>query len=139
MPAELTTHIAGRTDGSPLAVVAYLLRRLLLGVSIVWAISFGAFVSFGLSFDPTYPLILGGRNNPQRLALIAQYHLHDPILERYWLWLTGLFRHGFGTTVLGPRGYGGGVEIGPSKSSAVAEWIGAGAMIGAPSGGEGTG
>jgi glutathione transport system permease protein len=99
-------------------MVAYLLRRLLLGVSIVWAISFGAFVSFGLSFDPTYPLILGGRNNPQRLALIAEYHLHDPILERYWLWLTGLFRHGFGTTVLGPRGYGAGVEIGPAVWSA---------------------
>ncbi|WP_433383736.1 diguanylate cyclase [Actinoplanes sp. CA-142083] len=31
-PAELTAHIAGRTDGSPLAVVAYLLRLLDAGL-----------------------------------------------------------------------------------------------------------
>jgi ABC-type dipeptide/oligopeptide/nickel transport system permease component len=99
-------------------MVGYLLRRLLLAVSIVWAISFGAFVSFGLSFDPTYPLILGGRNNPQRLALIAEYHLHDPILERYWFWLRGLFTHGFGTTVLGSRVFGAGGAIGPAVWSA---------------------
>jgi ABC-type dipeptide/oligopeptide/nickel transport system permease component len=94
-------------------MTAYVARRLAFAVSIVWAISFGAFVSFGLSFDPTYPLILGGGANPQRVALIAKFHLHDPILERYWLWLNGLFTHGFGTTVLGSRGFGAGGAIGP--------------------------
>lgn len=94
-------------------MLAFVARRLVLTVSMVWAISFGAFVSFGLSFDPTYPLILGGGDNPQRVALIAKFHLHDPILVRYWLWLKGLFTHGFGSTVLGGRGFGVGGAIGP--------------------------
>jgi glutathione transport system permease protein len=99
-------------------MLAYVAHRLALAVSLVWAISFGAFVSFGLSFDPTYPLILSGGQNPQRVALIAEFHLHDPILVRYWLWLKGLFTHGFGSTVLGGRGFGAGGAIGPGLSHA---------------------
>jgi glutathione transport system permease protein len=99
-------------------MVAYAARRVVLAVSIVWAISFGAFVSFGLSFDPTYPLILGGRNDPQRLMLVSRFHLHDPILVRYWMWLKGLFTHGFGETVMGRFGFGNGYGIGHAVWSA---------------------
>jgi peptide/nickel transport system permease protein len=78
-------------------VGAYLVRRLLLFASILLAVSFAAFVGFGLSFDPSYPLALG---NPRAHALVqSYYHLNDPILPRYWHWLTGVFQHGFGTTV----------------------------------------
>ncbi len=53
-------------------MIAYVLRRLALAVSMVWAISFGAFFAFGLSFDPTYQFNLcttaGCRE--QRQALI---------------------------------------------------------------------
>jgi ABC-type dipeptide/oligopeptide/nickel transport system permease component len=95
-------------------MLAYVVRRFVLIASLVLGISFGSFVSFGLSFDPTYPLVLGGRHSPERVALIAKYHLHDPILYRYWLWFEGLFTHGFGTTVLGGFAFGVGGEIGPA-------------------------
>ncbi len=64
---------------------------------VVFTVSFATFVGFGLSFDPGYPLIQGNYRN--YLLVESYYHLKDPILSRYWLWLTGLFRHGFGNTV----------------------------------------
>jgi peptide/nickel transport system permease protein len=95
-------------------VIVYVLRRVALAVSMVWAVSFGAFCAFGLSFDPTYQYNLcpTASCREERQALIAQFHLHDPILERYWLWLTGLFHHGFGTAVMGYYGSGYGYGIG---------------------------
>lgn len=64
---------------------------------VVFTVSFAAFVGFGLSFDPGFPLILGPYRN--YMVVESYYHLKDPILSRYWLWLTGFFHHGFGTTV----------------------------------------
>ena len=87
-------------------MIAYALRRFALAVSLVWAVSFIAFVSFGLSFNPFYSLNLCGDScKLQRDALAARFHLHDPILERYWIWFTGLFRHGFGSAAI--TSYGG--------------------------------
>jgi peptide/nickel transport system permease protein len=96
-------------------VIGYLLRRFLLAVSMVWAVSFGAFVIFGLAFDPTwqYNLCLPGCGE-QRAKIIAAYHLHAPILYRYWLWLTGLFVHGFGTAPSSASAGNLGVSIGPA-------------------------
>jgi peptide/nickel transport system permease protein len=100
-------------------MLAYAVRRVVLIASIVWAISFGAFVSFGLSFDPTYGFVFetSAQAREYRRQLIAQFHLHDPILTRYWLWLEGFFRHGFGHTVLPGRSFPTG-EIGPAVWSA---------------------
>jgi peptide/nickel transport system permease protein len=82
-------------------MVGYAFRRALLAVSLVWAVSFVAFIGFGLSFDPLYVFNLCGQGcHAQKAALAAQYHLDDPILERYWIWFTGLFHHGFGFRVL---------------------------------------
>ena len=79
-------------------MAVYLARRVLLAVTAVFAVSFIAFVTFGLSFDPSYPLRLDPDQRPRHVVLRA-YHLSDPILERYWLWLKGVFVHGFGSTV----------------------------------------
>jgi peptide/nickel transport system permease protein len=88
---------AGTT--STLSVVAgYILRRLILAASAVVAVSFAAFVTFGLSLDPTFPLRQSPDQRPRQFVLHA-YHLSDPILARYWRWVTGLFTHGFGATV----------------------------------------
>jgi len=87
-------------------MIGYALKRLALAVSLVWAVSFVAFVAFGLSFNPFYSLNLcGGSCKAQRDALAAEFHLHDPILDRYWLWFTGLFHHGFGNAAI--VSYGG--------------------------------
>ncbi len=94
-------------------MIGYLARRFLLAVSMVWAVSFGAFVAFGLSFDPTwqYNLCLPGCS-AARASIVAAYHLHAPILYRYWLWLTGLFLHGFGTAPSTASAGNPGVPIG---------------------------
>ena len=77
-------------------MAAYVLRRLLLGASVVVVVSFAAFLGFGLTLDPSYPLW----QEPQLQAVVrAAYHLQDPILVRYSHWATGLLHHGFGTTV----------------------------------------
>ena len=83
-------------------MLGHVVRRLVLAVSMVWAISFGAFCAFGLSFDPTFSLALSTKESDReyRRQLIAQFHLHDPILDRYWLWLKSLPTNGFGHTVL---------------------------------------
>jgi ABC-type dipeptide/oligopeptide/nickel transport system permease component len=85
-------------------MVAFTLRRIALAISMVGAVSLGAFVAFGLSFDPTYQYNLCTTDTcrSERQRLIDQFHLHDPVLERYWLWLRGLPTHGFGRAVLAP-------------------------------------
>jgi peptide/nickel transport system permease protein len=79
-------------------MAAYLVRRLLLAVSAMAVVSFVAFVTFGLSFDPTGPMRLSPDQRPREFVL-HHYHLSDPILVRYWLWVKGLLTHGFGTTI----------------------------------------
>jgi ABC-type dipeptide/oligopeptide/nickel transport system permease component len=77
-------------------VAAFVLRRVVLTASVLVAVSFAAFVGFGLSLDPSYPLYA----KPQEQAIVrAHYHLQDPILSRYARWVAGFVQHGFGTTV----------------------------------------
>jgi peptide/nickel transport system permease protein len=76
----------------------YIVRRLILAASAVAAVSFIAFLTFGLSLDPTYPLREGPDQHPRQF-LLRYYHLSDPILSRYWRWLSGVVEHGFGRTV----------------------------------------
>jgi peptide/nickel transport system permease protein len=82
-------------------MLVYAVRRLALAVFFVWLVSFGSFVAFGLSFDPLYQLniCLEQRCKLEKEMVTAQYHLHDPILQRYWYWLSGLIHHGFGSSV----------------------------------------
>jgi peptide/nickel transport system permease protein len=77
-------------------MTTFVIRRLLLAASVVVAVSFAAFVGFGLSLDPSFPLAFKPRD---QAVVRAAYHLSDPILSRYWRWAAGLVQHGFGTTV----------------------------------------
>ena len=79
-------------------MAAYLLRRLLLALVTLVSVSFGAFLAFGKGLDPSYPLAVATDQTPRKLVQ-AYYHLTDPILERYWLWVKSFFRHGFGNPV----------------------------------------
>jgi len=82
-------------------VILFVVRRLLLAISTILAVSFGAFVAFGTSFDPSGPLAASPDAAAHRARELVQahYHLTDPILSRYVRWLGGFFDHGFGTTV----------------------------------------
>lgn len=87
-------------------MIGYAVRRVVFAISLVWGVSFAAFVAFGLSFDPLWQYALcRPQCDPQRNALIAKFHLHDSILHRYWLWLTGLPRHGFGQAAVPQYGF----------------------------------
>jgi peptide/nickel transport system permease protein len=79
-------------------VIAYLARRLLLAVAVVLAVSFAAFCVFGLSLDPAFSLLLSPDHARYELV-VSHYHLHDPIVERYWYWLQNFVQHGFGRPV----------------------------------------
>jgi ABC-type dipeptide/oligopeptide/nickel transport system permease component len=76
-------------------MTVFLARRLLLAVATVVTVSFGAFVCFGKSLDPSYPLAVSTDQTPRHLVQ-AHYHLTDPILGRYWLWVKNFVHHGFG-------------------------------------------
>jgi peptide/nickel transport system permease protein len=73
----------------------FLLRRLLLTLVTLVTVSFFAFVCFGKSLDPSYPLVVATDQTPRHLVQ-AHYHLTDPILSRYWLWVKNFAHHGFG-------------------------------------------
>ena len=79
-------------------MAGYLLRRLLLAVVTIVTVSFGAFVCFGTYLDPSYPLVLSPDQRPRHLVQ-AYYHLTDPIVVRYWLWVKNFMYHGFGKPV----------------------------------------
>src|SRR6185369_5581062 len=79
----------------PRLVAAYLVRRVLLTLVTLVTVSFFAFVCFGKSLDPSYPLVVAQDQTPRHLVQ-AHYHLTDPILERYWLWVKTFVHDGFG-------------------------------------------
>jgi peptide/nickel transport system permease protein len=84
-------------------VWAYLLRRLGAGIIVLLVLSFGVFVLVALSGDPLAQLRANPQISPATIAAAAaQLHLNEPLVERYWSWLTGLLLHGsLGTSYTG--------------------------------------
>ena len=82
---------------------AYLLRRVLAGILVLLVLSFGMFVLVALSGDPLAQLRANPNVSPATIkAAAAQLHLNQPLVERYWGWLTGLLLHGsLGTSYTG--------------------------------------
>lgn len=82
---------------------AYLLRRVLAGIMVLLVLSFGMFVLVALSGDPLAQLRANPNVSPATIkAAAAQLHLNQPLVERYWGWLTGLLLHGsLGTSYTG--------------------------------------
>lgn len=82
---------------------AYLLRRLGAGIIVLLVLSFGVFVLVALSGDPLAQLRANPQISPATIAAAAaQLHLNEPLVERYWSWLTGLLLHGsLGTSYTG--------------------------------------
>lgn len=77
-------------------MIGYVLRRLVLMVSLVWGASVGAFIAFGLTMDPLWTYrMCGAPCAPQVKKLTIAYHLNKPIVDRYWIWLSDFVKHGF--------------------------------------------
>jgi glutathione transport system permease protein len=79
-------------------MLTFVVRRLLLTLLTVVTVSFVAFVCFGKALDPSYPLVVSTDQTPRHLVQ-KHYHLTDPILSRYWLWVKDFVHHGFGRPV----------------------------------------
>jgi len=79
-------------------MITFVFRRLLLTLLTVVTVSFVAFVCFGKSLDPSYPLVVSTDQTPRHIVQ-RHYHLTDPILTRYWLWVQNFVHHGFGRPV----------------------------------------
>jgi peptide/nickel transport system permease protein len=72
-------------------VLTFALRRLLLAALVFVATSFLAFVLIGVRLDPTWRLMPAPSEEAIRKIheIQRQFHLKDPIVERYWLWAKG--------------------------------------------------
>lgn len=91
-------------------MLAYAVRRILVSVPILVLATFVVFVMVSLSGDPLSELKTRNPPPPPRtLELEAQrLHLDEPLLARYWRWITGVVRGDFGpsvqsTQVIGPE------------------------------------
>ncbi len=82
-------------------MLAYAVRRVLVSVPILVIATFVVFVMVSLSGDPLSELKTRNPPPPPRtLELEAQrLHLDEPLLARYWNWLTGVVRGDFGPSV----------------------------------------
>jgi peptide/nickel transport system permease protein len=69
-------------------MLVYLVRRLLLAAIVLVAVSFIGFLLLAAPLDPTWKIGMGG-SSPEREQLKEQFHLNDPAVEQYWLWVKG--------------------------------------------------
>lgn len=79
---------------------AYILKRLMNAVVIMWAVA--TVVFFGLRFIPGGPAaaILGKDANPERIrALEESLGLNEPIMVQYTDWMIGILQLDFGSSV----------------------------------------
>jgi peptide/nickel transport system permease protein len=84
----------------PSGVWGFILRRLLLGIVVLILVSILVFLATqALPGDPARA-ILGRSATPASLAALRrQLHLDRPVLEQYWIWITGLLHGNLGTSL----------------------------------------
>jgi peptide/nickel transport system permease protein len=82
-------------------LIAYAVRRLLISIPILLISTFAVFVMVSLSGDPLSDL-RARQPPPPASVLKAQAHLlrlDQPVLLRYWHWITGVLHGDFGPSV----------------------------------------
>ena len=80
----------------------YILRRCLAGLVTLLVASFLVFLLVAVSGDPLANLKANPHISPATIqAARIQLHLNEPLLERYWTWLTGILSGTFGTSSTG--------------------------------------
>jgi peptide/nickel transport system permease protein len=119
-------------------VSRFVVRRLLLGLIVLFMVSIVVFAATqALPGDPARA-ILGRTATPASLAALRRHlHLDQPVLSQYWTWFTGLLRGNLGnslaaqepvTTLLGPKLVNSGVLVAVSAiisiplSIAIGSW-----------------
>lgn len=84
---------------------AYVLRRLLVAVPLLLLISLGVFALVNLApGDPARALVGSRQATPETLAAIReQYHLDDPFVVQYGIWLGDLLTGDLGRSIQGSQ------------------------------------
>jgi peptide/nickel transport system permease protein len=86
-----------------LAMLAYVVRRLAIGIVLLVLASMGVFVLVHYSGDPL--ALLRQRTPPPPASVILAreqlLHLNVPIWDQYWIWLSNVVRGNFGTDIQG--------------------------------------
>jgi peptide/nickel transport system permease protein len=83
-------------------VIAYSIRRLLTAIPVMIIASFAVFLLVANSGDPLSALKTHHPPIPPATIHAEEHRLRldQPLLERYWHWLTGLFHGDFGPSVV---------------------------------------
>jgi peptide/nickel transport system permease protein len=86
---------------TPLALGAYVLRRVLISLALLVLISFFVFSLLYLAPGNSVDILLGLHpRTPETVRLLKeQYHLDEPFLTQYWLWLKEAAQFHFGDSV----------------------------------------
>ncbi len=80
----------------------YIIRRCLAGLVTLIVASFLVFLLVAVSGNPLANLYANPHISPATIAAAKeQLHLNEPLLERYWTWLTGILHGDFGTSTTG--------------------------------------
>lgn len=81
---------------------AYIVRRIAAGIAILLIASFLIYVLVSLSGNPLAQLYANPHVSQATIAAAkAELHLNEPLLQRYWTWLTGFLRGDFGISTTG--------------------------------------
>jgi peptide/nickel transport system permease protein len=80
---------------------SYIARRLFAGIIILFVASFFLYILVSISGNPLATLMANPHISQATIAAArAELHLNEPILQRYWTWLTGMLHGNFGISTL---------------------------------------
>jgi peptide/nickel transport system permease protein len=95
-------------------MLAYAIRRVLISIPVLLISTFIVFLLVSLSGDPLANLKTKQPRVPEQTIKLAEHRLRldQPLLERYWHWMTGVAHGYFGPSVAGGGTLDIGTEIG---------------------------
>src|SRR5665213_4389001 len=84
-------------------MLAFAIRRVLISIPILIVSTFIVFLLVSLSGDPLSNLKTKQPRPPESTIRNAEHRLRldQPLLERYWHWITGVIHGNFGPSVAG--------------------------------------
>jgi peptide/nickel transport system permease protein len=83
-------------------VAAYAIRRILAGIIVLFFACFLVFLLVSASGNPLAQLQANPHISAATIAAArAELHLNEPLLQRYWTWLTGVLHGNLGISTVG--------------------------------------
>jgi len=81
---------------------AYILRRIAAGIVVMAVGTFLLYLLVSVSGNPLANLMANPHISPATIrAARIELHLNEPLLQRYWTWLTGIVQGNFGISTTG--------------------------------------